>query len=218
MITTYAPIYTKIKIYDDTNLNNYTNKTLSEYIHDINKLCYNIDTLFINDMLTYIFKDECCIPQIFLEKYNIIKIIISSNLILKLLNKYNYKLDVDYQIIRTNNNININLVTFTNTYLIHPKTFKYLLMVSRNSGKYRDYYICLEEYINCYNNFQMQFLNIKAKTLLNNHNIILSFLHKTNNINIQLLEINKKLLQNTKKSKIINKNLTFLQKIILLIC
>lgn len=49
---------------------------------------------------------------------------------------------------------------YINNYLLHPDTFKFCLMMSKNEKKYARYYLFLERIIYNYNKLQ-KYLNIK---------------------------------------------------------
>ena len=80
----------------------------------------------------------------------------------RILDQYKMKSDTDY----SGNVADHALYPFYKSdFFLHPRTFKLILMRSKNTLKYSQYYIFLEECIKYYNDFQMIKLNQKLNNI-----------------------------------------------------
>ena len=143
--------------------------TIVDYIKEINDRFYNIDIDFIDDFIELVDKDECCISHKMLVKYGVLSFTGGSHDIKTILVKNNLIENIDY-LIRINSDRKLNPKSEI-SYLLHPKAFKKILIRSRNTDKFADYYLLLEEAIKHYNDFQI--LQLKEKIQRINHNKIL---------------------------------------------
>ena len=137
------------------------------YIKKVNEEFFSIDIDFIDDFIELVNKDECCIPHDMLFKYGILSSSAGSHDVRKLMEQYNFIEKVNYVSININPDRKLNPKPEI-SYLLHPKTFKKILIRSRNTDKYTDYYLLLEECITYYNNYQILQLKQKLMNICNN--------------------------------------------------
>lgn len=173
--------------------------TIKNYIIEINKLTYKIDISFIDKFFKLITKDTCCIPHIYLEDFNVIKVTgnTSAN-ILKLIKKYNFVEDIDYNLLKEEQVRNQRGFVISNKYYFHPDAFKEILMGSCKTNVYCKYYIFLERCIKYYNSYQIKLLKSNKKLLLINL--------KETNVKLDITNTNLDKLNETNKELIISIN------------
>ena len=149
-------IHESILAYNDELINSTTKSkiTIKDYIIQINNVHYNIETTFIDELFDLVTKHDCCIPHTFLIKYKVHKFTCGSNEVLKLLIKCKFIENTDYRLMINHEPVKQGGIVTSNIYYLTPKTFKEILMSSRNTNIYRKYYILLEEGIKYYNDFQ----------------------------------------------------------------
>jgi hypothetical protein len=121
-----------------------------DIVKDINETSIDpIDSTFIEEMISYIGKSECIVPHTYLVKYGVLNS--DNNRILtdikRLLKQYKFKENKQY-IIRDISSLGVNgKISYRKNYFLHPRAFKKCLIRSKNSDKYLDYYLLLEEAI-----------------------------------------------------------------------
>ena len=120
--------------------------TIIDYVKKLNDLYFHIDISFIDDFMDLISKKECFIEHELLLKYEIYKFANGSSDMKKVLEQNNAIEGSDY-IKRINSDRII--------YVLHPILFKKILIRSRNTDKYADYYLLLEEAVIYYNEYQL---------------------------------------------------------------
>ena len=141
-----------IKNFNQQLINNSIDLNIINYVIEVNELTYNIDISFINDFMDLIDKDECCIPQEYLFKYGVLTNIETSGTIKTLIDQCNIKLlraKPLYNVIQRDDN------THKKEYFLHPLLFKYILIRSKNTNIYTQYYLLLEECIKHYSDYQI---------------------------------------------------------------
>ena len=71
--------------------NENTDINIIDYIKNVNKLDFNIDISFIDELLSYVNKNEICIPHELFVKYKVISSTSSSNNIVRLIEQHKLK-------------------------------------------------------------------------------------------------------------------------------
>lgn len=141
---------------------------LIKYIHRINKLSKEpMNISFMEELLKYIDQDDCVIPHNMLVKYKIIDEYNSSVITRELLNKDVYKFieNKDYKVSGFSEFKFVGGVIRERNYLLHPRTFKLLLMQTNKTARYAKYYLLLEEAIKYYNEYLNARKNSKMEEL-----------------------------------------------------
>ena len=134
--------------------------TIIEYVKMLNDKFFKIDIDFIDDFIELVKKDECCIHHDMLYKYGVLtENETTTNNVKRLLEQNDFKDIQHYSLL----NERLNNSREKCTYLLHPKSFKKILMRSRKQDKYADYFLLLEEAITYYNDFQIMKLQNKLK-------------------------------------------------------
>lgn len=146
-----------IQDFNKTLIENNEDILIKDYIVKINNLFYNIDISFIDDFHDLVDKDECCIPHEFLLKYGVSQLTAGSYDAKKILNN-NLAIENKDYMVQVSQSAELQEQT---NYILHPIIFKKILIRSRNTDKYADYYILLEKCIKYYNDYQL--LKIKNK-------------------------------------------------------
>ena len=209
-------IHDSILAYNDELINSTTKSkiTIKDYIIQLNNIHYNIETTFIDELFDFVTKHDCCIPHTFLIKYKVHKFTCGSNEVLKLLIKCKFIENIDYLLMINHEQcVQGNIIT-SKIYYLTPKTFKEILMSSRNTNIYRKYYILLEEGIKYYNDFQNK---LKEKYIIS-YKLIIEEKNKeisTKDTKISSLEAkmdliiksNEKLIELNEKTNAQNENL-----------
>ena len=135
-------------------ISNYENKyDIIEFVNKINNLLdYSIDLSFMNKLMKYVDKNECCIPHKMLSEFGVISGKNSSDT-KRALNGYKMQEGKDFNV-RNVAHIENDKTYYTNIYLLHPRCFKILLMRSKNTLIYAKYYLLLEDSIKYYHDYQ----------------------------------------------------------------
>ena len=131
-----------------------------EYINHINYMYKNpIDLSFMNELLSFVEQDACCIPHSLLIKYGVFKEKNASANIKSRLEDYGFIENEDFILL-----LEVQEKASTsrgakhcNTYYLHPNAFKLMLMRSKCEKKYAKYYILLEKSINYYHDYQIRY-------------------------------------------------------------
>ena len=106
----------------------------------------------MKEFISYVDKDECCIPHDMLEKYAGYSFS-SSNDVLKILSKYEF-IESDTSYVRKLAGVD-NGRTEKITYMLHPDVFKIILIRTQNTKKYVLYYLLLEKCVKHYTDYQL---------------------------------------------------------------
>ena len=105
-------------------------------------------------------KNECCIPQEYLLKYGVLTNIETSGTVKRLIDQCDLK-EIRhtqlYNVVHQDDNAH------KNEYFLHPFLFKYILIRSKNTNVYAQYYLLLEECISHYSQYQILSLLHKIK-------------------------------------------------------
>lgn len=92
-----------------------------------------------------------------LKKYGISELSNGSNDVKKQIKNSNLIEDVDYLVCRLADQSDTSRgIKYSNVYMFHPDGFKKLLIRSKNTNKYTNYYILLERCIKNFNDYQNQ--------------------------------------------------------------
>ena len=211
---TKESIHHEILSFNKLIIESNTTITIRQYIDYINATHYNINITFIDELFELVSRDDCCIPHTYLKKYKISKLTSGSNDVIKLFNKNNFIQDIEYSVRQLAERIkNGNLIT-NNIYYLRPDAFKKLLMRTRNTKVYCDYYILLERCIKYYNDLQLERFKLNEQSLLTKLDITNAKLYELNDSikeliqsNNKLNETNKELIQSNNKLNETNKEL-----------
>ena len=212
-----ASIHESILTYNDELINSTTKSkiTIKDYIIQLNNIHYNIETTFIDELFDFVSKHDCCIPHTYLIKYKVNKFTRGSSDALDLLKKYNFIENIDYQLGSRSELRPQGGTSIINIYYLTPKTFKEILMGSRNTNIYRKYYILLEEGIKYYNDFQNKLkekyiISYKSKIKENNKEIsslnkkvdlLIQSNEETTKANEKLIKMNEEILKSNEELK-----------------
>jgi len=131
--------------------------TILDYVKKINEQFYKIDISFIDDFISLVKKDECCIHHDMLVKYGVLTNIETTKDVRKMIENLTDDEEVgnvSHREEKCSQKIN---------YYLHPRLFKLILIRSKNTKKYARYYLLLEEAISYYNDFQILKLQNKLK-------------------------------------------------------
>ena len=125
--------------------------SIIEYVIELNEKFFNIDIHFIDDFMDLVDKDECCINYELLIKYGITSMIGGIGDIKKIIERNDGVEGTDFY---------LSQLAFRDdyshkiSYVLHPTFFKKILIRSRNTDKYADYYLLLEKCIYFYNQYE----------------------------------------------------------------
>ena len=138
------------------------NFKILDYVNAINVI-YNqpIDLSFIDELMGYITQYIPCVPHTLLVKYGVFTSNNVSNHVRLALEKYNYVEGVDFKLANVRELEN-GKTYHKKIYYLTPTIFKKMLMRSKNSDKYADYYILLETSIKYYSDYQ-QMRNLQIR-------------------------------------------------------
>ena len=122
-------------------------------VMQLNDQFYNIDISFINDFISLVGKNECCIHHDMLEKYGVLTLScgtakVKRNIDQNVLKVGSFPL---YNVVDPDKNDQAHKIN----YFLHPRLFKFILIRSKNNTVYAEYYIFLEEAIKYYSDFQV---------------------------------------------------------------
>ena len=190
--------YKTIEEYNNYLIYNQIVIQIIDYVKEVNKLKFKIEINFIDEFIELVNKNECCIHHNMLEKYGVLKLNKGTSVVSRLLEQNEFKDNKDF---RLHNVVESNSggCTHKKEYYLHPRAFKISLMRSKNTKKYANYYLLLEECIKYFNDYQTLLKEtyiIKLKTkLIKKHNKIDHLEEKLNTIiknNEELIEQNNK--------------------------
>ena len=185
-----------------------------DYVKEVNNLYYKIDISFIDEFINLFSKDECCIYHDKLQKYGILKIYNGTTNIKRLL--------IDQNLFQENIDFRVNNIVISNSggcthkieYYLHPRAFKICLIRSKNTKKYANYYLLLEECIKYFNDYQNKlkekYIIIYKNRIDEQEKLLIVKDDKINNLEKKIdmiIENNNKLLEDNKNTKLINDKL-----------
>ena len=116
-----------------------------DYVKLLNEKIFNIGIAFIDDFINLVDKDNCCIDHELLMKYGITNLTAGSYDVKKIIERNDGQERADYTVSQLADRI---------IYLLNPTFFKKILIRSRNTDKYANYYLLLEKCIKYYNDFE----------------------------------------------------------------
>ena len=148
----------EIQAYNQKLVNENEVITIIEYVKKLNDKFYHIDIPFIDDFIDLVNKEDCCINHEILAKYEITSLTSGSNDAKKIIERNDGVEGVDFEVRPEAERI---------IYLLHPSFFKKLLIRSKNTDKYADYYLLLEKCVKYYNDYQILKLQNKIDKLEN---------------------------------------------------
>ena len=187
------------------------NINIIDYVKEINRLSYNIDIEFIDEFITLVEKDNCCIHHNMLLKYGISTLKGGAADIRKIIEQNNFIENEDYQLRKVSELRPQGGISNKNEYYLHPRAFKICLMRSLKTKKYAKYYLLLEECIKYFNDYQLQLnknYTIKLETKVREHKETISNLeNKLNEVLSELKKSNEELRQANSKLDNMNENL-----------
>ena len=174
----------EIQAYNKKLVNEIEVVTIIEYVKNLNDKFYHIDISFIDDFIELVDKEGFIINHDMLQKYQVLKIKDTHD-IKRLLEQYEFIEDQDYRKFTPGD------LRGGYEYMLKGEIFKMILMRSRNTRKYADYYIFLEKCIKHYNDYQLIKLQNKIDKLestLKDRVIPPTCKHKIENLVIVYLE------------------------------
>ena len=121
--------------------------TIIDYVKDLNKEYFNIDIDFIDDFIDMVNKDDFIIPHNMLQKYQVITIRDTYE-VKRILEQYEFEEDIDYKKSTPASGRGAT------EYMLKGEIFKTILMRSKNTRKYADYYLLLEKAIFYYSQYE----------------------------------------------------------------
>ena len=148
---------TEIQAFNEKLVMDNIDITILEYVKLLNSKFYNLKIDFIDDFIDMIDnKDDFIIHHKMLEKYGVITVR-DTYCVKRILDQYEFEESIDY-LVRPPPDLGDRA-----EYILKPETFKMLLMRSRNTRKYAEYFILLEKSINYYNHYEKLKLQKKLK-------------------------------------------------------
>jgi protein phosphatase PTC7 len=150
-----------IKEFNKSLLDSNTELTIGEYIKIMNERIYKIDPQFLMDFMMLVERDDCCIHSDLLKAYGIQSKTSSSTKALKLFEKFDFVEGKDYRM--ESEIIGKNVTIF---YFMTPIVFKKLLLRSKNTDIYANYYMILEKCIYYYHQYQIELERKKCERLM----------------------------------------------------
>jgi len=123
-----------------------------------NKYYKNINIEFMEYFLSLIpQEDTFCVEQEKLQEYKVINNIDTSQKILRSLEKFNLKENLDYRVANVGQPVQQGGVSIKKVYTLTPYAFKLCLIRAKNSFEYADYYLMLEKVFYYYREYQNQY-------------------------------------------------------------
>jgi len=170
----HIPFYSSIDEYNKYLSDSLIKIELIEYFNKIHHIFYNDEDISFMEYFLSIcnHKNEFIINQEKLKEYKIINNIENSNNIKKTLDLHNLEKDIDYRVRNVSQPVKQGGFSIKNIYEITPKAFKICLIRSKNTKKFANYYLKLEEIFDAYIKYELMF---KDK-LLSMNNTVLFFL------------------------------------------
>ena len=136
--------------------------TIIDYVKKLNEQFYKIDISFIDELIDFIDKDNCCIPHEYLQKSDVYSLSGGSGDVLKILEKLSAVEDHHFTLRKVSDRDDYR---HKNEYLLHPDMFKQIIISSTKNDKYRIYNVHLERSIKYYNQYQIRKLNKKLQSI-----------------------------------------------------
>jgi len=119
-----------------------------------------IDLSFMEELLSFVEQDTCCIPHLLLIKYGVFKEKNSSANIKERLEEYEFIENEDYLLLEVQEQSETSRgIKYKKIYYLKPTTFKLMLMRSKCEKKYAKYYLLLEKSIKYYHDYQIVYQN-----------------------------------------------------------
>jgi hypothetical protein len=133
--------------------------SIAEYIEEVKKMIH-VDAQFISDFIMLVERDDCCVDSDFLKVYSVQSKESSSDHSLMLLKKVN--------LVEGRDEIRIEPTVTKKKfkYFLTPMLFKKLLIRSKNTDVFTDYYLALEKCVYHYQVFQVELKNKKIETMV----------------------------------------------------
>ena len=150
---------TQIQEFNQNLAHNTIEINILDYTKYLNELFFNIDISFIDLFIELIDKDECVIPHEYLKICGITQLTSGSHDVKKILNNNNAIEEIDY-VVEISRTADLQEKTI---YVSHPTIFKKILIRSRNTDKYADYFLLLEKCIFYYSQYEKLELQEKIK-------------------------------------------------------
>ena len=132
--------------------------TIIDYVKKLNEQFYNIDISFIDEFIDLVEKEGFVIHHNMLEKNEVIVINNNTGHVKRLLDQHSFKEGKDYKTCCPDQDSRLE-------YPLKSDVFKKILIRSKNTDKYADYYLILEKAIKYYNQYQIQKLNKKLQSI-----------------------------------------------------
>ena len=129
-----------------TLVNEQPDITVLDYVKLLNEKIFNIDISFVDDFIELVDKEDFIIHHQLLEKYGVITIK-DTFYVKRLLEQYEFEEGKDYITKPPKSGGGLD-------YFLKGEISKMILMRSRNTKKYADYYLLLEKCIKYYNDFE----------------------------------------------------------------
>jgi len=148
----------EIQAYNQKLVNEDEVITIIEYVKKLNNKFYHIDIPFIDDFIELVDKEGFTISHELLFKYGITSMTGGTGDVKKIIERNDGVEGVDYE---------LSQLAYSLSYLLNPTFFKKILIRSRNTDKYADYYILLEKAVKYYNDYQLLKLQNKIDKLEN---------------------------------------------------
>ena len=149
----------EIQAYNQTLVHEGEVITVIEYVKKLNDKFYHIDISFIDDFIELVDKKGFIIHHSMLEKYGVLKIRDSHDM-KRVFESHDFEEGKDYK-------ISPALLRAGCDYMLKTEIFKKLLIRSKNTDKYADYYLLLEKCVKYYNDYQILKLQNKIDKLEN---------------------------------------------------
>jgi hypothetical protein len=143
--------YNKALITQDTRCD------IIEYIRHINSMHeHPLDLSFMEELLSFIEQDTCCIPHTLLIKYGVFSEINASAHVKKCLFDFEFIEGKDFllpNVREQKGRGGSNKIM----YHIHPNAFKLIVLRSKCDKKYAKYYLLLEKSVKYYHDYQLMY-------------------------------------------------------------
>lgn len=143
--------------YLSINLSNLTLKNyFTKYIEQFNNGANKVDISFM-DYFLYLcnHKNEFVVEHEKLKEYGVLTDITTSAKVKRSLDQFDLEEEIDYQVSNVGQQSDSSRgVKYCKQYTLTPRAFKLCLIRSKNSRKYANYYLLLEEVINSYNEYE----------------------------------------------------------------
>jgi hypothetical protein len=123
-----------------------------------NKYYKNINIEFMEYFLSLVSQEDTfCVNQDKLQEYKVLNNIDTSQKILRSLEKFNLKENLDYRVANVGQPVQQGGISIKKVYTLTPHAFKLCLIRAKNSFEYADYYLMLEKVFYYYREYQNQY-------------------------------------------------------------